>query len=283
MTVLESIQKSTDFLAKKGVDSPRLQSELLLAHVLKTQRLKLYLDFARALTEAETISLRELVQRRGAREPLQHILGTASFCGLELKVTRDVLVPRPETELLAEQGWKFLNSLNGDCAFLDFGTGSGCIAIAIAHFAKQSRGIALDKSPGALAIAAWNAAKHSVDARLRFIQSDALLSLPADARFDLIISNPPYIPSEEIETLQEEVRNFDPHAALDGGPDGLDFYRLLANEAASRLNLGGKLMLEFGDGQEDAMEGIFCAEGWMIESVQQDYTLRPRILIATRT
>src|SRR5687768_8916425 len=120
MTIIEAIQKSTDFLAKKGVDSPRLQSELLLAHVLKTQRLKLYLGFERKLTEVETAALRELVQRRGTREPLQHIVGTASFCGLELKVNRHVLIPRPETELLAEQGWKFLNSINRESAFLDF-------------------------------------------------------------------------------------------------------------------------------------------------------------------
>src|SRR5687768_6228646 len=134
MTIIEAIQKSTDFLAKKGVDSPRLQSELLLAHVLKTQRLKLYLDFARSLTDAETAALRDLVQRRGNREPLQHILGTANFCGLEIKVNRNVLVPRPETELLAEHGWKFLDSLNRASTFLDFGTGSGCIAIAICHY-----------------------------------------------------------------------------------------------------------------------------------------------------
>ena len=144
MTVLEAIQKSTDFLAKKGVDSPRLQSELLLARVLKTKRLKLYLDFERKLNDAETTELRELVQRRGAREPLQHIIGATSFCGLELSVTRHVLVPRPETELLAEHGWKFLNSLNRESSFLDFGTGSGCIAIALSHFAKASRGIAHD-------------------------------------------------------------------------------------------------------------------------------------------
>src|SRR5688572_12344098 len=173
VTILEAIQKSTDFLAKKGVDSPRLQSELLLAHVLKTKRLKLYLDFARALTEGETTALRELVQRRGAREPLQHILGTACFWGLDFAVNTSVLIPRPETELLAEQGWKFLNSLGRASTFLDFGTGSGCIAITVCHFAKQSRGIALDKSAEALAVAHLNTAKHSLSDRLQFIQSNA--------------------------------------------------------------------------------------------------------------
>jgi release factor glutamine methyltransferase len=282
MTVLEAIQKSTEFLAKKSVDSPRLQSELLLAHVLKIQRLKLYLDFARALTDAETTTLRELVQRRAAREPLQHILGAANFCGLEIKVNRSVLVPRPETELLAEHGWKFLSSLSRDSTFLDFGSGSGCIAIAISHYAKQSRGWALDRSADALAIAAENASANKVNDRLTFVESSGLQALDRALRFDLIISNPPYIPSAEIDTLQEEVRNFDPRMALDGGPDGLDFYRQLGSEAAHFLEDGGKMMLEFGDGQETALPPIFTIEGWQVESIANDYNRKPRILILRR-
>ena len=133
MTVLEVISKSSDFLAKKGVDAPRLQTELLLAHVLQLPRMKLYLNFERTLTEPELDSLRKLVQRRGQREPLQHLVGSASFCGLEIAVNRHVLIPRPETELLAEAGWQFLSTLNSQpSTALDFGTGSGCIAIALA-------------------------------------------------------------------------------------------------------------------------------------------------------
>ena len=282
MTVLEAIQKSTDFLAKKGVDSPRLQSELLLAHVLKTQRLKLYLDFARALTEAETTALRELIQRRGNREPLQHILGTACFWGLDLAVNTSVLIPRPETELLAEQGWKFLNSLKRASTLLDFGTGSGCIAITVCHFAKQSRGVALDKSAEALAIAHANATKHSVTDRLQFVQSDAFTAIPHDEQFDLIISNPPYIPAAEIDALQEEVRQFDPRSALDGGQDGLHFYRILATESPQYLATDGKLMVEFGDGQQDPLRALFGANGWNVEVILNDLSGRPRILIATR-
>ncbi|HEX7861790.1 MAG TPA: peptide chain release factor N(5)-glutamine methyltransferase [Verrucomicrobiae bacterium] len=280
MTILEAIQKSTDFLTRKGVDSPRLQSELLLAHVLKTQRLKLYLEFAKSLGEAETTALRELVQRRATREPLQHILGTASFCGLELKVNRNVLVPRPETELLAEQGWKFLNSLGRDSSFLDFGAGSGCIAIALCHFAKQARGIAIDRSTDALAIASANAARHSVESRIIFTESDSFAALDTNLRLDLVISNPPYIPTTEIGTLQEEVRNFDPHPALDGGDDGLIFYRLLAREAPNFLAPQGKLMVEFGDGQQEQLRTLFTTNGWLVESILNDLTDRPRILIA---
>ena len=281
MTVLEAIQKSTDFLAKKGVDSPRLQSELLLAHVLKTKRLKLYLDFARNLTDSETTALRELVQRRGAREPLQHILGTACFWGLDFAVNASVLIPRPETELLAEQGWKFLNSLNRASTFLDFGTGTGCIAITLCHFAKQSRGVALDKSAEALAIAQANAAKHCVSDRLQFMESNAFSAIARDQQFDLIISNPPYIQAADIDTLQEEVRKFDPHSALDGGADGLDFYRILATESPQRLAPGGKLMVEFGDSQQDQLRSLFTANTWNIEAILNDLSGRPRILIAS--
>src|SRR6185312_14634278 len=151
MTVLEGIQKSAEFLAKKDVDSPRLQAELLLAHVLKLPRMKLYLNFERALTEPETSAFRDLVKRRSQREPLQHITGSTSFCGLEIAVNRHVLVPRPETELLAEAGWTFLSTLHSQpSTALDFGTGSGCIAIALAAKCPTAHIIALDVSKQAL-------------------------------------------------------------------------------------------------------------------------------------
>jgi release factor glutamine methyltransferase len=283
VTVLEAIQKSTEFLARKGVDSPRLQSELLLAHVLKTKRLKLYLDFAREISVQETGALRELVQRRGCREPLQHILGTTSFCGLEIKVNSNVLIPRPETEVLAEHGWKFLNSLGREATFLDFGTGSGCIAIALCHFAGQSRGWALDPSSAALEVARENAAKHGAVEKLKLIESEGFNSLEAGLKFGLIISNPPYIPTAEIDGLQEEVRKHDPTIALDGGVDGLKLYRLLAKEGARHLVSGGKMMVEFGDGQEATVGALFERDGWIIDAIVKDLTDRPRILIAHRT
>jgi release factor glutamine methyltransferase len=279
VTILEAIQKSADFLAKRGVDSPRLQSELLLAQVLKTQRLKLYLDFGRELTETETVALRDLVQRRGKREPLQHILGSTSFCGLEIAVNPAVLVPRPETELLAEEGWKFLESLGRACTFLDFGTGSGCIAIALCRFAPRTRGWTLDKSLSALEVARGNAARNHLLERLTFLESDGFSALDPALRFDLIISNPPYIPAPEIPGLQEEVRDHDPHSALDGGIDGLHFYRLLASQAAFFLAENGRLMAEFGDGQENDVARIFEVSGWKIEKIVNDDSGRPRILI----
>jgi release factor glutamine methyltransferase len=280
VTVLEAIQKSADFLGKKGVESPRLQTELLLAHLLKMPRLKLYLNFERALTPAETDALRELVRRRGRREPLQHITGSTSFCGLEIAVNLHVLIPRPETEILAELGWQFLATLHPQpSTALDFGTGSGCIAIALAAKCPSAKIVATDISADALVLAAQNAARNNVAEKIRFLQSDNFAALPGDTRFDLMVSNPPYIPSAEIATLQPEVRDFDPHGALDGGADGLDFYRLFAAKAESFLKPDGKIMLEFGDGQAGAIRKIFENEKRVVEAVQDDYSQRARILI----
>lgn len=283
MTVLEAIQKSTEFLAKKGVESPRLQAELLLAHLLKMPRMKLYLSFERALAPAETNALRELVKRRGRREPLQHITGSVSFCGLEIAVNRQALVPRPETELLAELGWQFLSTLNPQpSTALDFGTGTGCIAIALAVKCPNAKITATDVSAEALALAGENVARHNVAGQIQFFRGDGFAAFSTDETFDLIISNPPYIPTGEIATLQPEVRDFDPRAALDGGADGLDFYRRLGREAKSFLKPDGRIMLEFGDGQDGAIRKIFEAEKWIVEAVKEDYSHRARILIARK-
>ena len=319
MTILEVIQRSAEFLGKKGVDSPRLQAELLLAHLLNLPRMRLYLNFERALTAAEQDSYRELVRRRGQREPLQHIVGSTSFCGLEIAVNRHVLVPRPETELLAEFGWQFLNQVAGTVgrpstplpappdrerqtteqddiraagnpatsslpgpwqpSALDFGTGSGCLAVALAVKCPAAQVDAVDFSPEALEVARLNAGRHNLAARLRFFQGDGFAALPAAGRYDLIISNPPYIPSADIAVLQPEVRDYDPRGALDGGADGLSYYRRLASEAGPWLRPGGKLMLEFGDGQAPRLREIFQGQNWIVERMAEDYTQRPRILI----
>jgi release factor glutamine methyltransferase len=300
VTVLVAIQKSTEFLAKKGVESPRLQTELLLAHLLQMPRMKLYLNFERTLSPAETDALRELVKRRGQHEPLQHLTGSTSFCGLEIAVNRHALVPRPETELVAEAGWQFLNgegrragdpnpgtaarrpSQDDHSTALDLGTGTGCIAIALAVKCPDAKAVATDVSADALALARENANRHGVTDRIEFLAGNGFAALSPDARFDLIISNPPYIPSAEITTLQPEVRDFDPRAALDGGVDGLDFYRMFSAKAKSFLKADGKLMLEFGDGQAEATQRIFEAEKWIVEAVREDYSHRPRIIIVRR-
>ena len=284
MTVLEIIQRSTEFLAKKGVDSPRLQTELLLGHLLGVPRMRLYLDFERLLTEAELASFRELIVRRGRREPLQHIMGATSFCGLEIAVNGQVLIPRPETELLAERGWLFLQERAGPAGgavkALDFGTGSGCLAVALAVKCPSAEVVALDISAEALDLARQNAGIHGVAGRIQFVQGERLEAVPEDSRFELIISNPPYIPSQDINSLQPEVRDFDPRLALDGGPEGLRFYAELAAAGARLLKPGGKMMLEIGDGQENRVREIFGQQNWIVEQVIADYTQRPRVVIA---
>ena len=281
--MLETIQKSTEFLGKKGVESPRLHAELLLAHVLAMPRMKLYLNFERALTAPETDTLRELIKRRGQREPLQHIVGATSFCGYEMTVNRHALIPRPETEMLAEIGWQFLTTCNQQPATaLDFGTGTGCIAIALGVKCPTAQITALDVSPDALGLAKANAERHQVASRIEFLLGDGFAALSAPRQFDLIVSNPPYIASAEIATLDPEVRDFDPLGALDGGVDGLVFYRRLAKQAAAYLKPGGKIMLEFGEGQAPEIKSLFESEKWIVEAVQEDYSHRARILVARR-
>lgn len=303
MTVLEVIKKSSDFLARKGVESPRLQTELLLANILNMPRMKLYLNFERTLSTTEIAAVRELVKRRGQREPLQHIVGSTSFCGFEMAVNPHVLVPRRETELLAEAGWQFLSTLAPQpSTTLDFGTGSGCIAIALAGKCPAAQIVALDASVEALTLAKQNATANGVAERIEFVQGggfDALQNAGQASRrpqtsasmergskpvlrFALIISNPPYIPTAEIASLQPEVRDFDPRAALDGGADGLDFYRMFASNAEAHLRPRGKLMLELGDGQAEAVKQLLESQKWIVESVKQDYSQVQRILIARR-
>lgn len=289
MTVLEAIKRSTEFLTRKGLESPRLNAESLLAHVLSLPRMGLYLNFERELTQAELEASRELLRRRGQREPLQLILGTTSFCGFEIAVTRDALIPRPETELLAETAWAWLRdrepgsgSNREASVVLDWGTGTGCIAIAIARHCPEAVIHAIDISPAALDLARRNAAQNNVLERIHLAVGNGFVAVPEGVRFDLVVSNPPYIATGDIEGLEPEVRNHDPATALDGGLDGLEIYRQLAAQTEVYLKPGGRIMLEFGDGQADPLREIFTRQNWIVEGVKQDYTQRPRILIASR-
>jgi release factor glutamine methyltransferase len=280
MSILDVIQRSTDFLARKGVASPRLQVELLLAHVLQMPRMKLYLSFERVLSTAELDALRALVQRRGQREPLQYIVASACFCGLEIALNREVLIPRPETELLAERAWIFLQKRGEVSSALEIGTGSGCLAIAIARHAPEAKVCATDLSGPALDLARRNAEANQVSDRVQFCQGDLFAAAPAEERFDLIVSNPPYIPTARIETLEEEVRDFEPRQALNGGEDGQDFYRRIAAEAGARLRANGRVMVELDDEGAGATRRIFENEKWIVEGMEQDYSGRERILVA---
>lgn len=284
MTVLEVIQSSTEYLARRSVESPRLQSELLLAKVLGLPRLQLYLNFQRTMTAEELDAARESVTRRGRREPLQHILGSTSFCGLEIEVNRQVLIPRPETESLAEAAWGYLNSRaqpdTSPSVVLDWGTGSGCVAIAVAAHCPGLQLHASDVSSEALAIARRNAVRNGLAERIHFWQGDSFQALPRSTTFDLIVSNPPYVPHAAIASLQPEVRDFDPHVALDGGSDGLEFHGRLATEAPPFLRPGGRIMIEFGDDQAAGASALFRRSPWHVEAVRPDLSGKPRILVA---
>jgi release factor glutamine methyltransferase len=280
LSILEVIQRSTDFLAKKGVSSPRLQVELLLAHALSMPRMKLYLNFERPLSASELDAIRGLIQRRGQREPLQYIVGSTSFCGLEMALDRRVLIPRPETELLAERAWKFLQNYPAPPVSLDLCTGSGCLAIALARNVPSAEVHATDVSAEALEVARGNARNHGVSDRIHWHRGDLLAAVPVEARFDLIVSNPPYVPSARIETLQPEVREHEPRGALDGGADGLDFYRRLAAQAHPFLRPGGRVMVELDDDGAEATRDVFSREHWTIEAIEKDDNQTPRILIA---
>jgi release factor glutamine methyltransferase len=263
------------------VESPRLQIELLLAHVLRLPRLQLYLNFERLLHETELNQVRELVRRRGNREPLQHLTGATSFCGLDFAVGPEVLIPRPETEVLAERAWNLLAaSSEVQATALDFGTGSGCLAITLACHCPAARITALEVSEPALAVARANAARHGVADRINWVLGDGFEAVHPGAQFDIVVANPPYIPTDEIAGLTPEVRDYEPRRALDGGSDGLGLIRRLATQARAFMRPTGYLVVEFGDGQAEAIAALFAASGWAVDGVEPDLSGRARIFVA---
>ena len=255
-TVLKLLRWTADYFAGRGLDAPRLDAELLLAATLGLDRVGLYVNFERPLQADELATYRERVRRRAGREPLAYILGQAEFWSLPLKVTPAVLIPRPETELLVEEA---LPRLCGRQQLLDVGTGSGALAIALAHERHELTVTAIDLSPAALAVAAENARSNGVAERICFAQHD-LGQLPPGP-FDLVVANPPYIPSGELAGLMPEVRDFEPPLALDGGIDGLDAYRALARQAGTVLTAAGWLLVEVGSGQAAAVQQLFAGVG----------------------
>ena len=275
LPLLEVLRGTERYLADRGVESPRLNAEHLLAHALGLKRMELYLQFDRPLTEAERAPLRDLVKRRGTREPLQHVLGTAEFHGRTFTCDQRALVPRPETEQLVELALGMTKDKPA-ATLLDIGTGSGVIALTLALELPSAILHATDLSPDALALAAENTARHALTDRIVFHQADLLP--PGDVRFDLIIANLPYIPAEDIASLSPEVRH-DPSSALDGGADGLDLIRRLIDTAPGRLAPGGALLLEIGLGQADAVNALLSARKFRDISVRPDYQNIPRFAV----
>ncbi len=275
LPLLDVLRSTERYLADRGVDNPRLNAEHLLAHALGLKRMELYLQFDRPLGETERAPLRDLVKRRGAREPLQHILGTAEFYGRTFGCDRRALVPRPETEQLVEFALELAKTKTGP-TILDIGTGSGVIALTVALELPAAALHATDASPDALTLAAENAARHQAIDRVTFHQADLLP--PGDTPFDLIIANLPYLPTGDMSALAPEVRH-DPPAALDGGPDGLSDIRRLIESAPALLVPGGALLLEIGFGQAQAVHSLLDARKFRDISVRSDYQNIPRFAV----
>ena len=280
MTIRTALQEATTALERAGVENAAANAEWMMADVIGCSRPALPLHWAKPLEPAQIQRWQSLLTGRTNRIPLQHLLGTAQFCGLEFEVNRSVLVPRPETELLAEAAWA-VAAVKESAVVLDVGTGSGCLAVAVGVHAKETIVHALDVSPAALNMARANAERHGVADRITFHEGDALRALPSVGLFDVIVSNPPYIPSLEIESLQVEVRDHDPRLALDGGADGLDFYRSLARHSLSRLQPDGRLLLEVGDGQAGAVVELITAQGGRVLEVLPDLNNIERIVVAS--
>lgn len=272
ITLLEVLRGAESYLSGRGVENARLNAEHLLSHALGLKRMELYLQFDRPLGESERAPLRELVRRRGNREPLQHIVGTVEFHGRVFHCDSRALIPRPETEQLVEMALATTASLKAS-SILDVGTGSGVIALTLAQCLPEARIHATDISEQALALASANALRHGLDGRVSFTRADLL---PENGEtFDLIVANLPYIPTAEIPTLAEEVRK-DPVGALDGGPDGLDLVRRLVLAAPARLSPGGALLLEIGRGQNEAVAAFLAESKFRDISVCPDYQSIPR-------
>ncbi len=278
------LEWSAQRLAQAGIDSPRLESELLLAQGLRSSREDLYRNPDRELGEAEMVLSKSFVERRFQREPVAYILGRREFWGLEFQVTPDVLVPRWETEILIEKflQWVRSESFSEPMRILDLGTGSGNIAIAVAKELPQSLVTAVDISPPAIAIAQANAWVHEVADRVRFKEDD-MFACQLETSFHAILSNPPYIEEDLRDALMPDVRDYEPEQALFGGPDGLACYRRMLPSAWRNLKEDGVLFLEIGNGQvEDVLALIENHGGFNAPEVTLDYMGMERVISARK-
>ncbi len=280
-TLLEIIKRTTEFLVGKGVESARLNAELLIGHALERKRMQLYMEFERPLTEAELEKIRPLIRRRAQREPLQYIIGETDFGGLRLKVDRRALIPRPETEFLIELLVVRYAGLEAPRRILDLGTGSGAIALALAVAFPLAEVVAVDASLAALSLAQENASKTGLADRVRIFQSDWYESVER-SEFDLIVSNPPYLTEAETAQTALEVRGFEPRQALIAAEDGLaDLAKILAG-APLYLSGSGVLALETGITQHEKIKVLATNAGFGRTEGQRDLAGRERFIFASR-
>jgi release factor glutamine methyltransferase len=266
------------------VESPALTAEVLLAFVLGWNRVRVLSHAEESVPEEAWVRLQDLVFRHVKGEPLQYLTGEREFYGLAFRVTPDVLIPRPETEILVETALGLVrrNSMKHS-RFLDIGTGSGCIAISFAHENPGSIGWAVDLSNAALKIARENAIRHGVSERLMFVQADLFECFSSKSVFDLILCNPPYVALEDYDSLPSGVRNFEPYLALFGGSSGLEVYRRFIPQISSRLESEGYLLMELGIGQSEEVGQLVESQGLSLEMIVDDLQGIPRCLVARKS
>lgn len=282
-TILAVLDWTRAHFESRGLESPRLDAEVLIADALHLPRVMLYAKFDQPLSDEERATIRARVGRRARGEPIAYIIGEREFFSLAFEVTPEVLIPRPETEGLVEAALRLLKD-RPEPWVADVGTGSGAIAVTIATEVPPARVFALDRSRGALEVARRNAARHQVDSRVTTVESDLLDALPRaapDQAFDLICANLPYIPSAVISTLARDVREHEPLAALDGGPDGLDLIRRLIVSAPPRIKPGGAILLEIGYDQGKSVTELLLSAGWQDARVHPDLAGKDRVVEAT--
>jgi len=281
MKVFDALSQAVSLL-EQTIPNPRHEAEWLLSFLLRSDRSGILAHYHDELDSSLSSDFFSLVRDRASGKPLQYILGMQEFRGLEFEVTTDVLIPRPETELVVDQ---VLDSFTGpQGTLIDCGTGSGCIAVSIAVESPQARVIALDLSAAALNVAKRNARAHNVLDRVQFLGGDLLAPLNVrriEGKVDCIVSNPPYVPEKDFTSLQREVRDWEPKLALLAGSDGLTIYRRLIPQALAVLKKGGHLILEIGFSMKDSVSRLFQS-GWQNIKVQEDFSGIPRVVVAQK-
>jgi len=282
LPLVEVLKRTESFLKERGIPSPRLEAELLLGHALQMKRLDLYMNFDRPLSDSELADLREPVRRRGTMEPMAYIVGEREFYSLSFAVGPGVLIPRPDTEALVEAALSFCEpAAEGEPVFVaDIGTGSGCVGLTIAHEQPAVRLFATDVSREALDYARRNAESLKVKDRAALLLGDLLEPIPENRPIDVVVSNPPYIPSADVDALMPDVRDFEPRGALDGGADGLDIYRALIPIAAARARRA--VVVEIGHDQGEAVAALFREAGLANVQVKQDLAGHDRVVQGER-
>lgn len=280
MTVSEVLRAATERLAQSGMIESRREAVSLLAFVLGRDRTYLFAHPEYTLNADELRSYEDVVNRRSSHEPFQYIVGKQEFYGFDFKVNGDVLIPRPETEILVETAIERLSDREKP-RLLEIGIGSGCISISLLKTQPAATAVGVDISKSALQVARENAAAHGVEDRIELVSSDVYLSLGPE-RFDAILANPPYVPSNDIEGLQPEVRLFEPHVALTDGRDGLTIIRQIIEGAPQHLVHDGFLLIEFGFGQSESVKSMYDVGEWQDVKFVDDHQGIPRIAFAER-